>query len=132
MNAVGGYPEDRSAFQSQGGADSQTVLDPFRGLVPAMGKQPVITHTNAQATRDPPEENCDKKSVPSKEKECRHYPGVKQAHDNSGYPIDVFIAWLLRQGLEVHDRIGERILHFGGCSAKACNPALKGFASVIS
>ena len=57
MDAVGGYPENGPTFQSQRGADSQAVLDRFRALVPAMGKEPVITHTNAQATRDPPEEN---------------------------------------------------------------------------
>jgi hypothetical protein len=57
-----------------------------------MSKQPVITHTNAQAARDPPEENCDDQSFPCEEKQRHYGAGVKQTHEKAGHPVDFFVA----------------------------------------
>src|SRR5580704_2253631 len=50
MNAMCCHPEDWSAFESQGGACSEEIFHPLRSSVTAMGEQPMVAHTNAQAS----------------------------------------------------------------------------------
>ena len=59
MNPVRRYPENRAAFERQSRANRQKVLHPFRSLVSAVRQQPVITHANAEAPGNPPQEKCD-------------------------------------------------------------------------
>src|SRR4029077_13657488 len=54
MNAMRGHPENRSAFEGEGGANRQEIFHPLVGFVAAMREQPVIAHANAQAARNPP------------------------------------------------------------------------------
>src|SRR5580700_3542093 len=68
MNAVRCHPENRSALERQRGAPGQEVLNPFRRPVAAMREQAVITHSNAETARNPPQENSDEKCRPGKEK----------------------------------------------------------------
>ena len=70
MNAVRGHPENRSAFERQRRANRQQILHPLRSLVAAMRQQPVIAHPDAQAARNPPQKQRDKKCLPG-EKEQR-------------------------------------------------------------
>src|SRR5579863_501589 len=57
MNAMRGYPENRSAFKSQSCARSEDIFHPLRSSVTAMGEQPMVAHTDAQASRNPPQKH---------------------------------------------------------------------------
>src|SRR6266567_588659 len=47
MNSMSGNPENRTAFERQRSADSQTILHPLWGLVAAVGQEPVVAHSDA-------------------------------------------------------------------------------------
>src|ERR1700686_1274772 len=68
MDAVGCYPENRSAFEGQGGTPGQEVLHPLRSFISAMREQAVITHADAEAAGDPPQKNGYEECRPGKEK----------------------------------------------------------------
>src|SRR5215472_3783116 len=55
MNAVSCYPEDRPTFKRQSSAESEPVFNPLRRFISAMREQPMIAHSDSQATGDPPE-----------------------------------------------------------------------------
>jgi hypothetical protein len=42
VNVVRCYPSDRSTFESKRAAHGQEVLDPFRSLIAAVRKKPVV------------------------------------------------------------------------------------------
>ena len=48
VDAVRGDPEDRSAFEREGAAPGQEVLDPLVGLIAAMCQEAVIGHADAE------------------------------------------------------------------------------------
>src|SRR5580692_9794685 len=103
MNAMRGYPEDWSAFKSQSCAGCEEIFDPLRSSVTAMREQPMVAHTNAQASRNPPEEHRHQKSFPGKEEECGNRPHMKQAHEGCGYPVDFVIGgWFAVKCFEFH------------------------------
>ncbi|HMF62464.1 MAG TPA: hypothetical protein VK608_00115 [Edaphobacter sp.] len=54
MHAMCGNPEDRTTFQGQRAAHSQKVFHPLGRLVTAMRQQPMVAHTNAETSGDPP------------------------------------------------------------------------------
>src|SRR5581483_7245293 len=91
MNAVRCYPEDRSAFQRQGAADSQEILHPLRSLVPAMGKQAMIAHANSQASCDPPERERGNQGLPGEKEKRRHRAGVKCNHECGSDPVNLVV-----------------------------------------
>src|SRR6266478_2665393 len=80
MDAMRSDPENRSAFEGQRGTCGQDVLDPFRSLVSAMSKQPVVAHADAQASGNPPQEHRNQESFPGEKEERRDGAHVKQAH----------------------------------------------------
>src|SRR4029077_3411280 len=69
MNAVRSHPENRSAFESEGGANCEEIFYPLRRLVAAVRQQAVISHSDAQTTRHPPQEHGDEQRLPGKEKQ---------------------------------------------------------------
>ena len=91
MNAVRSHPEDRPAFERQSRASGQEILDPLRSLVAAMREQPVVSHADAQASRNPPQKQSHEKRFPGEEKECGNRPHMKQGHKGCGYPVDFVI-----------------------------------------
>ena len=83
MDAMRRYPEKRSAFQRQRGAEGDEIFEPLISLEAAMREQPVISNADAQAAGNPPQKQRDEKSLPGKhEKRCdRAY--VKCHHEKS-------------------------------------------------
>jgi len=68
-----------------------------------MSEQPVVAHSYAQATGDPPQETGDEKGLPGKEEECGNCPGVKQGHEDCGYPVDFVVGGgFAIQSFELH------------------------------
>jgi hypothetical protein len=80
-------PENRSAFQRQRAAYREEILDPLWRFVAAMREQPVITHSDAEATRQPPQEDRNPKRLPGEVKECNDCSDVEDCHKNSSQPI---------------------------------------------
>src|ERR1700722_20625798 len=82
MNAVRSHPENRTTFEGERGANRQEILNPFRSLVSAVREQAVVSHANAQAAGNPPQEHRDKQCLPGEEKQSGHGSYVKQSHEH--------------------------------------------------
>ena len=48
MDAMGGHPEDRPAFERQRAANGKEILEPHRDLIGPMGVQAMIAHADAE------------------------------------------------------------------------------------
>ena len=92
MNAVRGYPEDRAAFQSERGADRQTIFEPLGSPIAAVRQQAVIAHADSQAARNPVKKERDEKRIPREEEQRRYGADVKQHHEGGSDPIDPAVA----------------------------------------
>src|SRR5437588_9046683 len=79
MDSVRRDPGDRTAFESQRAADGQKVLDPFRRLERTMCQQPVVSHSDAEAQRNPVESKRRKEGMPAKEEKSNGCPSVEYA-----------------------------------------------------
>src|SRR5262249_2053009 len=84
MNAMRRHPEKWPAFQRQRGADRQEVLNPFICLESTMGQQPMVTHANAQAAGNPPQQHGRNKRLPGKHEQRRDCAYMKCHHKKSG------------------------------------------------
>src|ERR1700730_17736257 len=56
VHAMRGDPENRPAFECQRAAGGQEILNPFRRFESAMREQAMITHADAETSRNPPQE----------------------------------------------------------------------------
>src|SRR5580692_5009585 len=107
MNAVRRDPENRSAFERERGADGQEVLHPLRSLVATVREQPMISHADTQAARNPPQEHGDEQSLPCEEEKRRHRAHVKQAHEDRGHPVHFTVCRLpFFQAFQLHIQSG--------------------------
>jgi hypothetical protein len=88
MLAVGGYPEDGAAFESEGGADGEEVLHPAGGFVAAMGEEAVVAHADAEASSEPPEEHGDEEGFPVEHEERGDGAEMERDHDEERQPYD--------------------------------------------
>ena len=91
MNTVRSHPEDGTAFETQCAAEGQKILDPLGSSVASMCEQSVIAHSDTQASRYPPENNCDKESFPGKKEQRRDCADMKCGHEKGCYPVDVAV-----------------------------------------
>ena len=53
VNAVRGNPENRPAFQRQGSANREAILEPSRNSIGTMSMQAMITHADAKSGGHP-------------------------------------------------------------------------------
>jgi hypothetical protein len=90
MDAVRRYPEKRTAFQSQRGAEGNEIFEPFIGLESAMRKQPVISNANAKASGNPPQKKRDEKRLPGKHEKRCDSAYMECNHEKSGELPDGF------------------------------------------
>src|SRR5277367_4809274 len=87
MNAVGGYPEDRSPLERQRAADGEKVLQPLRRAVAAMGQQTVVPHPDAHVDGHHPKPEETEEGFPGKHEESNHSEHVESHHKAGGYPV---------------------------------------------
>src|ERR1700756_3272075 len=99
VNAVRCYPSDRSTFKSKRAAHGQEVLDPFRSLIAAVRKKPVVADPDAEATGDKPQNNCQCESFPCKKEQRREGTDVEYGHKKRRNPID----WLGKRSVAFED-----------------------------
>jgi len=90
MLAVGGYPEDRSTFEGERGADGEEVLHPSGGLVAAMREEAMVAHSYAEASGYPPQEYGYQEGFPAEHEERGDGADVERDHDEKRYPDDGF------------------------------------------
>src|SRR5260370_14180217 len=69
MHAMGGDPENRSAFKSECAAGGQEILNPFWSFVAAMRQQAMIAHSDAQTAGNPPQKYGQQQRFPAEHKE---------------------------------------------------------------
>src|SRR5215472_620598 len=81
MDAMRCHPEEWPAFQGQSRAYCQKIFEPLVGLVSAMGEQAVITHADAEAAGDPPQQHSHKKCFPGKHEKRGYGAEVKSHHE---------------------------------------------------
>ena len=68
MDAVRSHPENRTAFESQRGADGQEIFNPLRSFVAAMREQAMVAHADAPAAGHPPQQQRYEQRFPCEEK----------------------------------------------------------------
>jgi hypothetical protein len=88
MHAMGCNPEQRASFEGQRTAHSQNIFNPLGRFVSAMREQPMVSHPNAKAPRNPPQEQSEKKGLPTEYEQRRHCAGVEHDHKKGCYPDD--------------------------------------------
>jgi hypothetical protein len=85
---VDGDPEDRSAFQGERGADGEEVFHPPGGFVTSVREKPVIAHSNAEASSDPPQQHGDKERFPMEHEQRGDSAEMKGDHHEDRQPND--------------------------------------------
>ena len=88
VHAVRRHPRDRAAFKRQRSAGGQKIFHPLRRLVTAVRQQPVITHSNPEATRHPPHHHAQNQRFPRKKENCRKRGEMQGDHKDGDAPID--------------------------------------------
>src|SRR5262245_3631879 len=81
VDAVRRDPEKRSAFQRQCGADRQKIFNPLVRLESAVREQSVITHADAQAAGNPPQQEGYEECLPGKHEERNNGAYVECSHE---------------------------------------------------
>src|SRR5262245_7406230 len=80
MDAMRGYPENGPPFERERATPRQDVLDPFVRLISTVGKQPVITHTDAQHASDDVKNQRREDGASIDEEKCGESADVKARH----------------------------------------------------
>src|SRR5580658_1322427 len=87
MHAMGGNPDQGSAFQAQCGAYRQQMLHPPRYLVAAVGEQTMVTHADPGIDRDYVKRGGNNKRGPTKEEKRCHSSNMEENHEAEYQPI---------------------------------------------
>ena len=88
VHAMDSDEEDRAAFQGERATDGEEVLHPLVGLVAAMGQEAVVSHSDAEASGDPPKEDRNEERFPGEEEERSYRSNMKGDHKEGCYPDD--------------------------------------------
>jgi hypothetical protein len=87
VDAVGGYPENRSSLEGQRAAPGEEVLHPPECPVAAVGEEPVIGHADAEHAGDAVEHGRGHDGAGVGEEEGRNGAGVKDRHRRRRDPV---------------------------------------------
>lgn len=88
MDAVGGDPEDRPAFECHGAAGGQEVLEPARHLITTVSKQAVIGHADAHINGEEVHDNPGSEVLPGEKEQRSDGADVEEPHEDAGNPVD--------------------------------------------
>src|ERR1035441_7291348 len=78
MHAVGGHPENGTAFQRQGAEGGENVFQPQRNLVRPVRVQTVVAHADTEADGDVVKYGRHGQSLPTEHEEGGHGPHMKE------------------------------------------------------
>jgi hypothetical protein len=98
------HPEDRPAFERQGSADRQEILDGFRRFVTAVREQAVIRHPDAEHAGGVVQNQCSEHGAVVDVKQCGDGTDVETRHGDGGDPVQSALVFT-----SVHEhRCGQR------------------------
>ena len=123
MNAVGGNPEDRSAFERHGAAGGDEVLKPLWNAVAAVRKQAMIGHADADVDCQEIHDCEDGEIFPCPEdgEERQDGADVEEAHGDGGDPVDAALLMLTAHAEVLLDFEDDFLDGDCGCSFGICN-----------
>ena len=107
MDAVGGYPEDRTAFKCEASAHGDEVLDPLGSAIAAMGEQAVVGHADADVDREEVSDDKCSEIFPGEEEESDDGPDVEEPHGDGGDPVDTTLLMLTAHAEILLDLLGD-------------------------
>ena len=110
MDAMGGDPEDGTAFEGHGAAGGDEVLQPFGDAVAAMGEQAVVGHADADVDGEEVHDAEGGEVLPGEAEERSDGADVEEAHDDGGDPVDAALLVLAAHAQVLLDLAGD----FGG------------------
>ena len=113
VDAVGGDPEDGSAFERHGAAGGDEVLQPLGGPVSAVGEQAVVAHADADVDGEEVHDAEDGQVLPGEAEERGDGADVEEAHDDGGDPVDAAMLMLAAHAQILLDLLRD----FGGEAA---------------
>src|SRR6476646_8003920 len=87
VDAMRRHPENRTAFESQGAANSKKIFQRQRHLIGPVGMQPMVTHADSQAGTHPVEKQRNGKSVPTEHEQRGYRAEVKKAKRDDVDPV---------------------------------------------
>src|SRR6266699_1579782 len=87
VHAMRGDPENRSALEGERAASRQEILNPFWRLEAAVREQAMITHPDAETSRNPPKDEGYQERFPTEHEECSDGADVKCDHEGCCSPI---------------------------------------------
>src|SRR4051812_8162196 len=90
MDTMSSDPEDGTALEGHGGEDAHGVLDPLRGVIPAVGQQAVITHAYSHIDSENVQNCHNGQPLPAKKEECGHRADVKDGDGSQSDPVKAF------------------------------------------
>ncbi len=90
VEAMNRNPEDGTALERHCAENSEQVFQPLRGLVRSMGQQAVVSHPNAEAASDPPQEQRQDETFPAEEEEGCNSANMKHQEDKPREPVGFF------------------------------------------
>ncbi len=88
VDAVGGDPEDGSAFERHGAAGGNEVFQPLGGAEAAVGEQAMVGDADAEVNGEEVHDEEDGEVLPGEAEEGGDGADVKETHDDGGDPVD--------------------------------------------
>ena len=88
MDAVGGDPEDGTAFEGHGAAGGDKVFEPAGDAVSAMREQAMVCHADADVDGEEVHDGEGGEVLPGETEEGGDGPDVEEGHDDGGDPVD--------------------------------------------
>jgi hypothetical protein len=107
VDAVGGYPEDGTAFKGEAAAHGDEVLDPPGGLVAAVGEQAMVGHADADVDGEEVHDDEGGEIFPGEEEEGGDGSDVKEPHGDGGDPVDAALLVLAAHAEVLLDLLGD-------------------------
>src|SRR3954451_22985748 len=92
MSSMCRDPEDGTPFQSERRANGHRVFQPLWCLVPTMGEQAVVAHSNAEPSRDPPQCYGKREAGPGEIEQGHDRQDMEQGHEGYREPVRPFDA----------------------------------------
>jgi hypothetical protein len=107
VDAMGGYPEDGTAFKGETAAHGNEVLDPLGGSVAAVGEQAMVGHADADVDGEEIHDDEDGQVGPGEEEEGGDGSDVEGAHGDGGDPVDAALLMLAAHAEVLLDFLGD-------------------------
>src|SRR5882724_6695854 len=88
MNAMRDDPVDRAAFECEQAAKCKKVFHRFRCFITTMRQQSMKAHADAQAARDPPQQDRHWPDFPANHEKRSERAGMKNDHEDGCVPLN--------------------------------------------